>query len=108
MLGWQYPEKVSAMMSYINTQLSTQEQAPKPSNKIEAIESAFVIQAGPQPIGVLAAPINTPIVTKISTKDILVTDWQTASANLVYRYKKLPLLRSAVTRSTVKKSTNSN
>ena len=76
-------------MPSITSQLSTQEQVSKPSTDIKLIEPALAIQAVPQPIEELSAPVNTPIVNEISTKDILVTDWQTASAKLEVQSNKV-------------------
>ena len=89
MLSWQYPEKIRAMMPSITPQLSAQEQVSKPSTDIKLIEPTLAIQAVPQPIEELSAPVNTPIVNEISTKDILVTDWQTASAKLEVQSNKV-------------------
>jgi DamX protein len=83
-LGWQYPAKVSAMMSYINAQLSTQEQSDKPSAAVELTQSASpeAAQPTPQAMTTPAILIATPIVKENSTKGMLVTDWSTASAKL--------------------------
>jgi DamX protein len=101
MLGWQYPEKVSAMMSYINAQLSTQEQSIVPSAAPIALAepaSANISQAAaqPQPIEELISPINIPMVKQVSTKDKLVTDWSTASANLEEQSNKILLQTSNI------------
>jgi DamX protein len=98
MLGWQYPEKVSATMSYIKTQLSIQEHSITPTDAIELVEpaSAKVTQSVPQPIKELVSPIKAPIVKQVSTKDKLVTDWSTASAKLEEQSKKILLQTSNI------------
>lgn len=97
-LGWQYPEKVSATMSYINVHLSTQEQSIKPYGVIELAEtdSVKVAQQAPQTIETPASPANTLLVKQISTKDKLVTDWSTASAKLEEQSKKILLQTSNI------------
>ena len=81
-LSWQYPEKVSSMVSYITAQLSSPEQSVETSDVSIVVESTpvTVAQEAPLPIEELEPPTNAPITTKISTKDKLVTDWNTASA----------------------------
>lgn len=76
MLGWQYPGKVDAIMSYINAQLTTPQQPDKPSETIELAQPTI------QAITPQVAQTNTPITKENSTKDILVTDWSTASAKV--------------------------
>ena len=92
-LGWQYPQKVSSVMSYINGQLISQEQTVKPPDVIEIAGPvmAKTIQLEPQPIAEIATPKNTPIVKGVSTKDLLVTDWSTASAKLEEQSNKVLL-----------------
>jgi DamX protein len=110
MLGWQYPEKVSTIMFYINAQLSTQKQSTlKPTDIIELAEpaSAEASHSTPQPVeeGVLPiksplksstkspikSPIKSPMAKKVSTKELLVTDWSTASAKLEEQSNKILL-----------------
>jgi DamX protein len=97
-LGWQYPEKVSAAMSYINVHLSTQEQSIKTHGVIELAEtdSVKVAQQAPQTIETPVSPTNTLLVKQISTKDKLVTDWSTASAKLEEQSKKILLQTSNI------------
>ena len=92
-LGWQYPQKASSVMSYINGQLTSQEQTVKPPDVIEIPElvMAKTIQLEPQPIAEIATPTNTTIVKGASTKDLLVTDWSTASAKLEEQSNKVLL-----------------
>lgn len=106
-LGWQYPEKISVMMSYFDAQLSPQEQTISPSNAtepvetvetietietVEALEIGLVIQANDE----LTTQINTATVDEISTKALLVTDWKTASAKLEVQSSKVMLQTSNI------------
>ena len=97
-LGWQYPEKVNVIMSYIKTQLSTEKQSIQPHDVIELAEpvSANVAQPTPQPIEELVSPINILSDKKTSTKDKLITDWSTASAKLEAQSNKILLKTSHV------------
>jgi DamX protein len=81
-LGWQYPQNVKAALSYINTQLSTQEQSVEPSKmfELEVTASANPAQAAPQAVADIVE--NKLSTTKTAIKDLLVTDWNTASAKL--------------------------
>jgi DamX protein len=83
-LGWQYPEKVRAMMYNISVKLSTQDSPINPSDVIVTIESASdkTTSAVSHITEELDVPANAPIVKQVSTRDILVTDWNTASAKL--------------------------
>jgi DamX protein len=109
MLGWQYPEKVRASLAYINTQLSTSELLVKPSDIIldpavkprKIVGSKIIELTEPvtakterptsQPIAELTAPKSMPIIKKVSVKDVLVTDWNTASAKLEEQKSKILL-----------------
>jgi DamX protein len=92
-LGWQYPQEVKAALSYINTQLSTQEQPVEPSEVLELDVTASVneAQVAPQAVAEIAILENKPITTKTAIKDLLVTDWNTASAKLEKRSNKVLL-----------------
>ncbi len=82
-LGWQYPEKVSVVISFVNAQISTQEQPVKPSvTELEKLSTEIINQPKPQIIRKLDTSTNTPIAKQVSTKDVLVTDWNTASAKI--------------------------
>jgi DamX protein len=98
LLGWQYPEKVRAMVTYVNTQFSTDEQLVKPTETFEVVEpvSTKVIQTEPGIIVKQAAPTNLPIPKKVSTADTLVTDWNTASAKLAEQSNKILLQSSNI------------
>jgi DamX protein len=92
-LGWQYPQKVKAALSYINTQILTQEQTVEPSEAIEleVTASANTAQAAPQAVAEIVPVENKPSLTKTVTKDLLVTDWNTASAKLEKQSNKVLL-----------------
>ena len=98
MLGLQYPEKVKSMMSYINAQFSTPEQIIEPSTIIVLTDpaSANATEPASQPIEELTAPTNTPIDKKVSTEELLVTDWSTASAKLEEQSNKILLQTSNI------------
>jgi DamX protein len=83
-LGWQYSEKVSVVMSFVNAQIFTQEQPVKLSDmtELEKLPSEIMTQPEPQIIRKLDTSTNSPIVKQVNTKDILVTDWKTASAKI--------------------------
>jgi DamX protein len=83
-LGWQYSEKVSAFISFVNAKIYTQEQSVKPSDvtELEKLPSEIITQPEPQLIRKLNTLTDAPIVKQVSTKDILVTDWNTASAKI--------------------------
>ena len=86
-LGWQYSEKVSAAISFVNAQISTQGQPVEPSDvaELKKLPSEIMTQLEPQIIRKLDILTNTPIVKQVNTKDILVTDWNTASAKIKER-----------------------
>lgn len=90
-LSWQYPEKVNSMMSFITAQLSTPDQAVETSDVSTIVESTPVkkVQEAPLPIEELDPPTNLPIALKVSTKDELVTDWNTASAKFEEQSNKI-------------------
>jgi DamX protein len=93
-LGWQYPQKVKAALSYINTQLSTQEQTVEPSEVFELEVTAFAAntaQTAPQAVAEIALVESKPSTTKTAIKDLLVTDWNTASAKLEKQSNKVLL-----------------
>ena len=96
-LGWQYPDKVNAMMTYVNAQLFTQAQADNTTAVIEIAESApepvpeAVMPPAPQADEVLTVATKVPILEEVSTKDTLVTDWATASAKLEAQSNKVLL-----------------
>lgn len=93
-LSWQYPDKIRAMVTYINAQLPTKEQPlDEASSVIKLAEPAptETIQPIPQAIEDLTTPINTAITSKVSTTDLLVTDWGTASANIEEQSNKVLL-----------------
>jgi DamX protein len=102
MLAWQYPEKVRALLTIITEPVSSQEQPIKPSDVIELTqpESMKVAQPAPQPIQEvqeIVEPIHNAIVKKeINTKDLLVTDWNTASAKLKEQSNKVLLQTSNI------------
>jgi len=102
MLSWQYPEKVTVMQAYVNTQLSTTEPPVIAAANIELTEpiTAKTEQPAPQPIAELTAPqpiaeltavTRGPMDKEVSIKDVLVTDWTTASAKLEEQSKKILL-----------------
>ena len=98
MLSWQYPENMRTVISFIDAQLSTQEQTNEPSEVIQVTprlltESSLLVT---QSITELAAPQNTSIVNEASTKDILVTNWSTASAKLDEQSNKVLLQTSNI------------
>jgi DamX protein len=105
-LGWQYPQKMKAALSYINTQLSTQEQAVEPSEvfELEVTASASTAQAAPQAVAEITIVENKPSTTKTTIKDLLVTDWNTASAKLEKQSNKV-LLQSTINDETVDSQT---
>jgi DamX protein len=105
-LSWQYPQKVRALMLYMNTQISTQEQPVEPSVVIKLAEPVPLKtpQTSPQPIEKLVALENTPIVKKVSTKELLITDWSTASAKLEEQSNKVLLQTSNIDESIVVKA----
>jgi DamX protein len=91
MLGWQYPEKVSTIMSYFNAHLSTQEQSIKPNDVIEINKptTVKVVEIASQPTKELTSANKTSIAKLVSTKDTLVTDWSSASAKLEEQSNKI-------------------
>jgi len=92
-LGWQYPDKVNAIISVVNAQISIQEQAIE-SSDITASQKLIperVLQATPQIIEELEISTDNPTLKKTSTTDILVTDWSTASAKLKEQSHKILL-----------------
>ena len=93
MLGWQYPEKVTIMLAYVNTQLSTAEPPVIAAANIELTEpiTAKTEQPAPQPIAKLTTVTRVPMVKEVSIKDVLVTDWTTASAKLEEQSNKILL-----------------
>ncbi|MFT4807162.1 MAG: DamX protein [Paraglaciecola sp.] len=95
-LGWQYPEKVSVIMSYINTQLSPQGQPVESSDVTAMAESVSseTTLAAPKSVGETVVPENIPSVSKVSIKELLVTDWSTASAKLEEQSNKVLLQTS--------------
>jgi DamX protein len=97
-LGWQYPEKVQAMVAYINAQVSTEEPPVNPSAIIELTKpvTAKTYQPAPQPIEEMTAATSESIVKEVSTKDVLVTDWTTASAKLKGQSNKILLQTSNI------------
>lgn len=97
-LGWQYPEQVSSLMSYFKTPLSTQAQPDNTSAVIELAEPVpeNTISSKPQAVEVLALPTKIPMVEEVSSKDALVTDWATASGKLKEQSNKVLLQSSKV------------
>jgi DamX protein len=93
MLGWHYPEKVNAVKSYINTQLSTQEQPVKSSDATEfgGLASTKANQPATKTIKDLTSLTSKPVVKEVNTKDILITDWSTASSKLEEQSNKILL-----------------
>ena len=99
MLGWQYPEKVSIMRSYFTTHIAPQEQTPEPSNDAELAQepvSIQTIQVAPQIFEATVVPEIIPNLTKVGIKELLVTDWSTASAKLQVRSNKVLLQSSNI------------
>jgi DamX protein len=96
-LSWQYPEKVGALISYIDAQRSAQEQPVESSEVIELVESLpdKIIPVATKPIKILTAPIDAPLPEQVSTKALLVTDWSTASAKLEEQTNKVLLQTSS-------------
>jgi DamX protein len=92
-LGWQYPQKVRAALSYINIQLSTQEQPVARSEvlKLDVTASANKAQAAPQAVAEITIVESKLSSTKTTIKDLLVTDWNTASAKLEMQSNKVLL-----------------
>jgi DamX protein len=92
-LGWQYPQKVKAALSYINIQLSTQEQpvARYEVLKLDVTASANKAQAAPQAVAEITIVESKLSSTKTTIKDLLVTDWNTASAKLEMQSNKVLL-----------------
>ncbi|PKG99940.1 SPOR domain-containing protein [Paraglaciecola sp. MB-3u-78] len=98
-LGWHYPEKVNVIWSYINIQVSPQEQPVEPSDVAElADESVATIttQAAPQSVEVTVVPEVIPNATKVGIKELLVTDWSTASGKLEEQSNKVLLQSSNI------------
>jgi len=91
MLGWQYPEKVEALLAFFNTQFATEEQQLSPSDSIELAMPTPVktLLPAPQPVAEFVLPTDLPGVKNVSTKDVLVTDWTTASTKLAAQSKKI-------------------
>jgi DamX protein len=92
-LGWQYPEKVSLMMSYINTQVSPQKQLVESSDVItiaKPVPSETTL-AVTKSVEKKVVPVNIPSVNKVGIKELLVTDWNTASAKLKEQSNKVLL-----------------
>jgi DamX protein len=99
MLSWQYPGKVSVIWSYINTQVSPQEQPIAPSDVAELADesvSTQPTQAAPQSVEATVVTENIPNVTKEGIKELLVTDWSTAIAKLGERSNKVLLQSSNI------------
>ena len=97
-LGWQYPNKVSAIISFAHVQSSVQEQAVR-SSDLSELDSPIPKKASQSTSQIdekLNTSTNTPIIKKVSTKDILVTDWDTASAKLKEQTNKVLLQTSHV------------
>jgi DamX protein len=92
-LGWQYPNKVSAVIDFVNVQISTQEQVIRPSyaTELENLISIKVSEPASQNIETLNTSTNDSVVKKMSTTDILITDWSTASAKLEEQSNKILL-----------------
>ena len=84
-LGWQYSEKVSVMLTYVTNYISPQEQTVEPSNVAELAQEPVSIQTTqvpPQFIQATVVPKKIPNLTKVNIKKLLVTDWSTASTKL--------------------------
>jgi DamX protein len=99
MLGWQYPDKVNVIWSYINTHISPQEQPVEPSDVAvlaDELVSTEMSQAAPQSVESPVVPENIPNVTKVGIKELLVTDWNTASAKLEQQSNKVLLQSSNI------------
>ncbi|AGH47141.1 SPOR domain-containing protein [Paraglaciecola psychrophila] len=96
-LGWQYPQKVKAALSYMNIQLSTQEQPVARSEvlKLDVKASANKAQAAPQAVAEITTVESKLSSTKTTIKDLLVTDWNTASAKLKKQSNKVLLLTTS-------------
>lgn len=103
LLGWQYPGKVQAMVTYIDNWLSTEALAVKPSENVEVKEPVptITIQTIPITIDEKVTPTELLIDTKIATTDPLVTDWTTASAKLEEQSNKILLQSRNITKPTV-------
>ena len=100
-LSWQYPDKVNSMSAYLTAQLSTPEQDVNVSDVSDVstmVESTPVkaIQEAPPSIEELAPTNNIVIPKKLSTKDELITDWNTASAKLEEQSNKVLLQTSKI------------
>lgn len=92
-LGWQYPGKVSAIMSYIGVQISTKTQPVEPVDVVKLTETVSIklAQSATQIIEKSALQTRIPITKKASTKNILVTDWRSASAKIEEQTNKVLL-----------------
>jgi DamX protein len=84
---------LNAVKSYINTQLSTQEQPVKSSDATEFDElaSTKANQPATKTIKDLTSLTGKPVVKEVKTKDILITDWSTASSRLEEQSNKILL-----------------
>ena len=101
MLSWQYPEKVKAILSYVGAQLSTQEQSIKQSDVITLAEPAMTkitkaaaskaAQYEIKTIEAVAVKTDGSVIKNISTKELLVTNWSTASDKLDQQSNKILL-----------------
>ena len=101
MLSWQYPEKAKAMLSYVGVQLSAPEQSVKQSDvitlaepiptEITKAEVSKVELSEMKTNEALTVTKNEPVIKKNSTKELLVTDWSTASAKLEQQSNKIRL-----------------
>lgn len=92
-LGWQYPEKVSVTMTYINALISPQEQTVESNDVITKAETVLTktTLTAPDSVEKIIVPKNVKSMSKVGIKDLLVTDWSTASAKLEEQSNKVLL-----------------
>jgi DamX protein len=97
-LGWQYPEKVQDILAFINNQQTVPEQQLTTSDVVTLVEpvSVEIAQKVPQAIEQAILETKPSITKKITTKDLLVTDWSTASTNSEIRANKVLLQTSSI------------
>ncbi|MFQ3190267.1 MAG: DamX protein, partial [Paraglaciecola sp.] len=92
-LGWQYPEKVNVTMTYINALISPQEQTVESNDvitKAVTVPTKTTLTA-PDSVEKIVVPKNVKSMSKVGIKDLLVTDWSTASAKLEEQSNKVLL-----------------
>lgn len=105
-LGWQYPEKITDILSYIDNHLSTPVEQLKGSDANNSVDSISAESPIPLPppntelvdsakaptdISATTTPTDMPIAKEVNSKDVLVTDWASASAKLEQQTHKILL-----------------